>query len=148
MRHETITAPAGTGLARVAAMPMLVVPASIEPQRTLLEAIDTEARAAVVVMLAELQDGEPDVDVVGLLWARVERYTRYGLNWLADKNRDLVLALQSDPRLAVVGQLYAAAESAVIAAGREGREVADRRVAINTYGALLRAQAAARRVAA
>jgi len=126
---------------RIAAMPALVIPAALEAQRAVLEALDADARRIVEVMIAELQDDEPEVDVVGMLERRVSRYTRNGQLWLADRNRDLAKNLQTDPRLAAIETLYAGAEGAVIAAKRDGETVRDRRVSIHTYAKLLRGEA-------
>lgn len=131
----------GLARSRIAPMPALVIPADLEPQRGALLLLDAEARRLVEATISELQDGEPDVDVVGMLWSRVGRYARNGLTWLSDTNRDLANALQRDPRLAVVSQMYVAAESAVIAARRNGTDTHDRRMLVETYAKLLRAQA-------
>lgn len=125
---------------RIAAMPALVIPAALEAQRAVLEELDAEARQIVEVMMAELQDDEPEVDVVGMLERRVSRYTRNGQLWLADRNRDLAIMLQTDPRLAAIETLYAGAEGAVITAKRDGETVRDRRMAIHTYATLLRGE--------
>jgi hypothetical protein len=126
---------------RIAPMAALVMPAELEPQRAEIEAIDAEARQMADTIIAELQDGDPDVDVVALLWSRVGRYTRNGLHWLASTNRELALALQTDPRLAAVNHLYTAAEAKVIEARRAGTDTHDRRMLVSAYARLLRSQA-------
>jgi hypothetical protein len=152
MRHEAVATvdvePVVLGSSRVATMPPVVIPADLEWQRAVLEDIDATARQHVEVLILEMQDSEPGIDVVGTLWGRVARYSKNGLTWLAETNRDLALALTLDPRLAVLTHMLASAETAVIAARRNGEMACDRRMAIDTFGRLVRSQALRRRAAA